>query len=57
MIDLSLVKDWKANIYNLIFVFLNKQIKIIYFKLVKIIINKTYVIKRIIDIFIEYFFL
>ena len=54
MIGLPLFADWKSDNYNLILVIINHLIKIIHYKLVKVIINALGLAKVIINVLMQY---
>lgn len=55
MTSLPILKNWKKDDYNLILVIVDKLTKIIYYKLVKTIINIVKLVNLIIRIFIKYY--
>ena len=55
VIYLSILTNLKNNRYNLIFVVIGQLIKIVYYKLIKIIINILDFIKVIINVIIKYY--
>ena len=54
VISLLILTDWKKNNYNLIFVIIDRLIKIGYYKLVKVTINTPSLVKLIINIMMRY---
>ena len=55
MIDLSHLVDWKDNNYDIIIIIVDYLTKIVYYKLVKTIINAVGLVEIIIDIVIRYY--
>ena len=53
--SLPISTDWKKDSYNLIFVIIDWLIKMVYYKLVKIIINTLGFAKIIINITVRYY--
>ena len=54
MTRLPVLTDWKSKSYNLIFVILDRLTKIVYYKLVKVMINAPDFTEEIIDIMVWY---
>ena len=52
---LSLLVDWKGNSYDLILVIVNRLIKIVYYKLVKVTINTPRLAEVIINVVVQYY--
>ena len=55
MTGLPLFANWKSNSYNLIFVIVDRFIKIVYYKPVKVIINAPKLAKVIIDMVVRHY--
>ena len=52
--DLPILTDWKKNSYNLILVIIDRLLKIVYYKLIKVIIDAPGLSEVIINVVVRY---